>query len=559
MTIAYYTNVDLKQNPISNFSIENLSSFPASPVVGQWVYLSGTNSYYFWNGSQWISVTSIDTSLSGQSFQNYILNGAFKYWNGSIPAAWILAGALSSFTTVDQVNFSPNINGNMAELIVNANTSIGTVYLSQNINLQGNADPILSIKINNTNTNLQVFLNVTGYSGPNQTGTTQTWNLTENVPVGSIIGLSLPLTGYYGTYESLNVEVGVNATTTGLSNVSFYVGEIAIYSGNILLSYQSNPEDYKLELQYTTNLEGLNIDGNVQLGTASGQTVKTFHNTLDDGTGDVVVAGTSTLNGVTTVAANVQLGTASGQTVKTFHNTLDDGAGDVGIAGAMYLTGPLSATQQFLQSSAHNVYFLSSGTWTVPTGVTTVYVTAAGGGGGGGGSSADIYAGGGGGGGASMFRVPIPVVSGDTITVTIGSGGTGGAAATVGNSGSSTSFVDSTTNDTLFILGGGAGGSGSGVPTSTENLPGTFTNNTTSIIINCSSGGGSFGIYAANGGYSGGGGTGGGTIFGGGGAASQVNGFAALANTGGGGSGAGSYSTSNVGGNGANGFMLIEF
>lgn len=63
-------------------------------------------------------------------------------------------------------------------------------------------------------------------------------------------------------------------------------------------------------------------------------------------------------------------------------------------------------------------YFYTSGTYTVPAGVTTVYVSGCGGGAGGG----HFY---GGGGGESVIRKAISVTPGESIYVTIGSGGAG--------------------------------------------------------------------------------------------------------------------------------------
>ena len=83
--------------------------------------------------------------------------------------------------------------------------------------------------------------------------------------------------------------------------------------------------------------------------------------------------------------------------------------------------------------------FTSGGTFTVPAGVTRLRIRAvgAGGGGGGGGSAAaaQLQVGGGGGGGGHIIEQVCPVVAGDTITVTIGTGGAGAAGgAAAGNS-----------------------------------------------------------------------------------------------------------------------------
>ena len=101
--------------------------------------------------------------------------------------------------------------------------------------------------------------------------------------------------------------------------------------------------------------------------------------------------------------------------------------------------------------------FTSSGTFTVPTGVTRVLVEAWGGGGGGGGAGiltppATCSSSGGGGGSGGYARSVITVTPGQTYTITIGTGGAGGAVGSAGQDGGSTSFGN------LLTVGGGAGG-----------------------------------------------------------------------------------------------------
>jgi hypothetical protein len=101
--------------------------------------------------------------------------------------------------------------------------------------------------------------------------------------------------------------------------------------------------------------------------------------------------------------------------------------------------------------------FTSSGTFTVPSGVTTVYVTGCGGGGGG----LDSW-GSGGGAGAWCMKVPVTVTPGGTISVTVGSGGS------VNNNGGASSFGSHIT------LGGGATGNGGGNTESSYALGGSL-------------------------------------------------------------------------------------
>lgn len=98
-----------------------------------------------------------------------------------------------------------------------------------------------------------------------------------------------------------------------------------------------------------------------------------------------------------------------------------------------------------------SVEFTTSGTWDVPTGITSVLLYGCGGGGGGGSNSAlgvNYGPGGGGGGAACVWQFVDGLTPGDTITITIGAGGAGGAASALGNpggTGGTTSFGAFTT------------------------------------------------------------------------------------------------------------------
>lgn len=168
--------------------------------------------------------------------------------------------------------------------------------------------------------------------------------------------------------------------------------------------------------------------------------------------------------------------------------------------------------------------FTESGTFTVPAGVTQVYVTGVGGGGGGSGNCGenDSYNSTGGGGGACVIAKAVAVTAG-TYPVTVGAGGAGGACGGSGTTGGASSF------GTLLTVNGGSGtGSGGAAPA---------------------------------GGAPGGSGTwmeGGGTCFGTGGAmnspANSGGGFG-----GGGRPGASGNGYNNPGGPGRPGFILVEY
>jgi len=214
--------------------------------------------------------------------------------------------------------------------------------------------------------------------------------------------------------------------------------------------------------------------------------------------------------------------------------------------------------------------FTANGTFTVPSAVTTIWVSGCGGGGGGGGggtSTTTSGGGGGGGGGAGQFalRASFAVAAGDSLSVTIGAAGAGAAttadtAATAGSNGTSggnTVLTNSTAATTLLTLtggGGGGGGNGSGY----------------------AGGGGGAGYpaggFGGDGSYMSYGGEGGSSPFGGGGCSPRgaISGSAGFPGQsadgfGAGGSGGGAtYAATAVvagqaGGNGSPGYLIIEW
>lgn len=247
-------------------------------------------------------------------------------------------------------------------------------------------------------------------------------------------------------------------------------------------------------------------------------------------------------------------------------------AGDISGAGHwLELQIDTTLNKAVLQNPASGVTtrgvrrFTWSGSFTVPAGVSTIYISGCGGGGGGGGgggstASASSYGSGGGGGaaGQSQERIPYAVTPGQEIPMIIGGAGSPGAGASgsgaVGTAGGAT-FVG-----TLVALAGGGGGGGGG--------------SITSGFIAGGAGGagypdgscGSDGQANVPGSM---GGAGGSSPFGGGGGASRgafgvgMTGSAGIGFGGGGGGGGGSYViNSGSGGNGgvgAQGFVIIEW
>ncbi|WP_260448377.1 phage tail protein [Burkholderia cenocepacia] len=218
--------------------------------------------------------------------------------------------------------------------------------------------------------------------------------------------------------------------------------------------------------------------------------------------------------------------------------------------------------------------FTSSGSFTVPIGITTIWVSgcSAGGGGGAGGATAGhstlVGGGGGGGGGAGQSLQPTPyaVTPGQVIAITIGAGGIGASAPGSGdNAGGNGTSGGTTIVGSLVSLSGAGGGFGGGAAAANQ------------LGSGGAGGNGGVGFPGGSGGldsnYTGNGGAGASGGFGGGGGsgragagASPVGGMSAAVTGnygGGGGGGGGAYGTNaepgSAGGNGASGFILIEW
>ena len=204
-------------------------------------------------------------------------------------------------------------------------------------------------------------------------------------------------------------------------------------------------------------------------------------------------------------------------------------------------------------------------TFVVPAGVTSIQVETYGPGGGGGyGGNSNKYGGGGGGGGAYTINSSVPVTSGNSYAITIGTPGVGGISSSPngGNATSTTATFDSATTVTanggfggLGYTNGGTGGNGGSGGTRSGGKGGTGT------TLGSGGGGGAAGT-TGNGGdgampTAGIKGTGG-TVAGNGAAGNTNNGTSGTLgnNYGGGGSGA---TKTNNGGAGGSGYVIITY
>lgn len=191
--------------------------------------------------------------------------------------------------------------------------------------------------------------------------------------------------------------------------------------------------------------------------------------------------------------------------------------------------------------------FTSSGTFTIPAGVTQVKVTVMGGGGGGGGSTVTNN-GGGGGSAALSFKWLTGLNPTSTLTVTIGAGGTGNSG-TTGNAGVQSSVSSGTQTITTITAPGGSAGFSVGATSAGGGQVGGGTGGD----LTEGGGGGVLGTGGT-------GGSGANSLFGGGAGGAGAGGFAGNNATGSGsGGGGGSSGASQPGGTGGSGIAILEW
>lgn len=261
----------------------------------------------------------------------------------------------------------------------------------------------------------------------------------------------------------------------------------------------------------------------------------------------VLKAGNTTTGGTftpdSTGILEIKTGTGTGTTAMTL-----DASQNVVIAGT------LTASGGFVGGGGNYVLTAATatgpGTWTKPAGLKAIKVTVVGGGGSGGPAPGAAAGGsGGGGGGATIRYIIAPAISGP-VAYTVGTGGTTPAA---GGTSSFGPWNPASPAPTVTIS---ATGGGAGAGASVGGSGGTGSGGS----LNITGGGGGAGYQ--NPAWPGIGGTGGSSIFGGGGrgtytstpTAGQVGGA-----YGGGGGGGQAYSSGTaVGGNGAQGVIIVE-
>lgn len=92
------TNLDLAQNELQNFRIQNLASAPTSPVAGQVYYNSTDNKYYGYNGSVWVDISMVLSTTTITNALGFTPKKITQGVEASRPAA---TGSLAVYIATD--------------------------------------------------------------------------------------------------------------------------------------------------------------------------------------------------------------------------------------------------------------------------------------------------------------------------------------------------------------------------------------------------------------------------------------------------------------------------
>ena len=465
-----------------------------------------------------LTLPATGTATSGSNFGSITESWNASYWNGTSAASdsWTAQSFLAAGT-------NPN-----SFLIFNHSGSPGS-FFQVNSALQMPATTAATSGSNVNSPTLSLLGNYWTGSASNP----DVWGMQDILGAGTNPTSTLMLSHPGGSPGATTVDVSSAGTLkTGSINAAANMITAATFKSNSANAAASG----QIELAANDAIKFRNNANSADVNALS----KNASDVVQIGGGPGVALSGSTSGTTALVAAASASGTL---TLPAATDTL------VGKATTDTLTNKTIGAGGLAGLTINIQQFTSSGTFTIPAGITAVKVTVVGGGGaGGGGGSSASSAGCGGNSGGTSIKWLSGLTPGNTLVVTIGAGGAGNSNAGGGSGGNST--VASGTQTISTITGsGGAGGTGPG-----------------GVGTNATAGSGGDLNFAGNAGTlapisSAIAGNGGGSIFGGGGLGgfATANGNAGTAPGAGGGGGGANNGVNTTGGAGVAGMVIFEW
>lgn len=260
-------------------------------------------------------------------------------------------------------------------------------------------------------------------------------------PLGAVLQSNDGRSAYVNIVEGNAVNFNTTPSSIGVSWLPF--------AGNGALSGKVDKTTQVIAGGGLTGGGALEGDRTLAIGTPSTLSGSTANTVTEDSHTHAVAAATESVAGVAAIATTAQAQALASDSVVMTPAKMPAALG--------IMKGIFRAT--------------SNTSWTVPAGVTRVWLSGCGGGGGGGGAggaNANNQGGGGGGGGAGkpIIRQPYTVVPGATLSITIGGAGSGGNGSSAGNTASDgtaggNTVITGMVGGTVTLNGGGGGGGAS--------------------------------------------------------------------------------------------------
>lgn len=96
MAIPFYSDIDLNNNKIKNFTVDTLDQAPTNPNKGQQYYNTTDNKLYYWNGTEWVTGSDVCMSVG----DTLPIGSTLEWFSTTIPDNWLVCdGSAVSRTT----------------------------------------------------------------------------------------------------------------------------------------------------------------------------------------------------------------------------------------------------------------------------------------------------------------------------------------------------------------------------------------------------------------------------------------------------------------------------
>lgn len=202
------SNLDLNQKQLLNAVLHKSSTAPESPVKGQIYFNTSSNTFLYYDGTQWISVgdITVDSSLST-----------------------ISTNPVQNKVITDTLNNKANSSdiGNGTITITQGGTTKGTFSMNQNsnstINLDGGSSITVDQTYNSTSTNPQ--------SGTAVAGAIQDLGFVATQNINTLSSSSITLSRNYSYYTytpSASTTFTFNVSSLNLTSSEVYTFELVI-------------------------------------------------------------------------------------------------------------------------------------------------------------------------------------------------------------------------------------------------------------------------------------------------------------------------------------------